>query len=110
MILQEYMMKKGKSPPTYNHMDSQGNSFFQCSVQADGLFEIGTGRNKKDAKQNAAMSALEKLQDAGKYFPAPDVNLKRDPCKDVENPHLNVSKLKVLYIYKLFHKTFISFD
>ncbi|XP_077290088.1 protein Loquacious-like [Arctopsyche grandis] len=74
MILQELMMKKGCTP-SYEFLDgTTACGHFRCSVRADSYSEIGTGRTKKDAKQNAAILILEKLTELGMYFPPPNVN------------------------------------
>lgn len=93
MILQEYTVKEGLPLPIYNEIENQGSPYSQCSVQMDGLNEIGTDRNKKKAKQNAAEKALKKLQIGGKYFPSLNANL------NVSKHKIIISQITLFYFY-----------
>lgn len=62
-MLQEMMQKKG-SPPNYELIHDGGGThqnIFTYKVTCFGLSAEGTGRNKKDAKHEAASAMLETM-------------------------------------------------
>ena len=62
-ILQE-LMAKIKSTPQYEFHDGKEQTYpkeFICEVKCAGITAIGSGKSKKDAKQCAASSVLEKM-------------------------------------------------
>jgi ribonuclease III len=64
-ILLEYVQSLGKNAPKYVIADEEGpdhDKFFTVGVYVgDDCIGIGSGKSKKDAEQNAARNALEKL-------------------------------------------------
>lgn len=66
--LQELAQKKMGIVPTYKLIKKSGKEhkpLFNISVTCDKIIEIGKGRSKKEAEQEAAKKALEKLQNMG---------------------------------------------
>lgn len=64
--LQEYSQKLGYGLPIYNVVDSQGlqhNLTFKVKVQVKDEIGYGTGKNKREAEQEAARELLKKVQD-----------------------------------------------
>ena len=61
--LQEYCQARKVGPVVYNVEESvaEGRPYFTAEVRAAGVTAAGTGKRKRDAEQNAARSALEKL-------------------------------------------------
>lgn len=64
--LQEVIQKTSKSPIIYNIIDEQGpdhDKIFVAEVQHNGkILGRGKGKSKKEAEQNAANDALDKLE------------------------------------------------
>lgn len=64
-LLMEKVQSEGKQPPIYDVLNESGPSHdktFQVGVFIDGvLYAEGIGKSKKEAEQNAARKALEKL-------------------------------------------------
>ncbi len=63
--LQELAQKKNGSLPIYRLIGKSGydhKPIFNISVDVDGIVEIGSGKNKKEAEQDAARKALLKLR------------------------------------------------
>lgn len=68
--LQELSQKKKISLPVYKVIKKSGKEhkpLFNISVSVGGIIEYGKGRNKKEASQEAAKKALERLQMEGNY-------------------------------------------
>jgi len=64
--LQELVQKKDGSLPVYKLIKRSGKEhkpIFYISVEVDGRVEIGRGRNKKEAEQDAASKMLIKLKE-----------------------------------------------
>lgn len=63
---QEHIQKKGEQRISYSILDEKGpdhNKIFVAQVNVgDNVLGTGEGRNKKEAEQNAAKAALDKLQ------------------------------------------------
>lgn len=63
--LQEKLQQAGGHTPTYQILDQQGpphDPMFRAAVYQDGVeLARGTGKNKKQAEQAAALNALQKL-------------------------------------------------
>jgi ribonuclease-3 len=69
--LQEAAQSRFKEMPQYALIGERGpdhNKFFEVRLTLNGVFETcGTGKNKKEAEQQAARKALEKLHESD-YF------------------------------------------
>ncbi len=69
--LQEYTQKKYKNKPIYNVLKEEGpehNKTFFIEVKVnDKIVGHGKGKNKKEAEQNAAKEALEKINHSNFY-------------------------------------------
>ncbi len=63
--LQEFLQKKSNEPVEYEIVNEKGlphQKIFTAQVSHEGRkLGLGTGRNKKEAEQNAAMEAMKKL-------------------------------------------------
>lgn len=111
-MLQEMMQKKG-SPPAYELIHNGGGThqnIFTYKVSCNGLSATGTGRNKKDAKHEAATAMLETIakHDALPQLPASPcetpvrtplpMELPARPKLMVDQPFRNtIGDLQVLY-------------
>lgn len=66
-VLQEYVQKGGKESPTYRVIGESGpdhNKTFEAEVLVCGEVKgSGSGRTKKEAEQNSARDALERLKE-----------------------------------------------
>ncbi len=69
--LQEYTQKKYKNKPIYKVLKEEGpehNKTFYIEVKINNkIYGKGKGRNKKEAEQNAAKEALEKINNSNIY-------------------------------------------
>ncbi|EFA05903.1 R2D2 protein isoform X1 [Tribolium castaneum] len=73
MVLQEFTMKRGFSPPEYILVMSKTGTHeneFHYKVNVANVCGLGFGRSKQVAKHNAASKALEILAEQGLYDPS----------------------------------------